>query len=1610
MKRPKVDTGSVRTEFSKWLGRVFLALLFVAIPTALYFTYYVGSKTSDRIVSSFRALDDASIRLNEVLANLEQLADNHPVAPKALRLVDDLVQKSHERSPVEGMFAAEQDKRLFEYKKELAAEREELLERMSELESQLSEQYQLEYSAGPIKSLERRVKDTKIQLDSQTRRIAEWNAAYLPRLELCAEATGLAEYARYAADSLEEYIESTNSSASAIGFVTDVVVKKRELVDESASYALQCTTLYQAIRNSALESGAAIGCESDRLEISISHKKGDPSVVLTDCRAPGYNKTKLFEAMLENPQSKVETSGSEVAVQKLLATSRVLATQLTFSMSDLAKTISSNLSGHFNQFMIVDDEGDILYESEGTAEAESNNPKRYNRSLNSSAIHINHINVVGLIRGVQVNSRPSDASTLMQGEVESGAADSSVGIHSRISDFRAAGTNFRALIHPVQTSLPAHSQSEPGGRRSSSVGLDQRGAPLYLIGIVSEKKLRSDSLRLRQSVATDAVLLLVLLASALSLLWLWTAGPRLSLSYRQFLLLYATGILTCSLVTLYAYQYTARAFDSYAFDRVLESISNSISIKFEQDIFAKQTALSTTLIDLRKELEDESTENDGSAASMRSDESSKEAAYWCYQSKYEPFGVRLPEFESAFLLDQKGWQSICATSTGVRSPRVNLWFRNYFKVPYRNQAWDLSSASGVGKRADETNDWTLGTSRKSDPLPIYISRITSILDGAVETVISAPAFVGDNRPSEEVALTKGADRASSEEPQVVAMVTRLSSLEDSVLPPLFGYLLAENSSGRILYHSDNDRALATNIYREIDNNVHLEATIKAKSVSSVFSTTYNGQPVRAHVSPLHESVPWTLMVYRSHELEDTASSMLITRSAMILYPIVGVLFLLTVYTTRTGNDSPSKQIRRERLSGLFRARRTLFYTTVAYLLMVCGILVAKNRPDGFLSEAAYLSPLYLVLFGSVLFALVFRFNTRKRSKRVVMPTTRSVNQVVLLVMLNVAVIPTFAIATHVRSDLGRGYSSVFTNEIVLSLESKVAELTQLAQRFPYLNASIAEEINCYSETSRGLTRCASGFEPDGELELGDALGLTDRGWPTNSDTGVVAEQKYKVARDEIERRMDTDNHSVSQNPLNRLLNTRSAESLFASSVSARATTSVKGWQYDSPSVAAFALTGSSLVRELGGVHPGVPLIRLGISLLTLPLAIALVLFVTYSISYRVLATKSKRMFARGTGGSITKLIGMPRKGAPPKRLLVLHQSEDLCRREIKQAKLDFRTVIELSLAGDKLIATQPISGAPDGKISGHETLVIVYGVEQFLQSVDLQRRLIEELDAANAADCSILLFSRVDLLYWLACFDDHRLDRSLGAVETGLVSLWGRVLALMDVRRWEEPGQAVGFSKEVEERLGNIGVPESNSLFRYLQSEVCTFPRLTSLGASVYVRYAGLESLNGHSAVKAAHDDFASAASGYYSNIWLSSTPQEQLQLVNLAVGGFANPNELTTISSLVNRGLVTDEEIPRLRSMTFGQYVLSYADHSALIAWTRVNSGSVWKSLWPPLVILGALLGAFFLHSNPDAAAPIAAVVAAALGLFPVIAGSMRNFRSIGESFAGGAADNDTA
>ena len=210
----------------------------------------------------------------------------------------------------------------------------------------------------------------------------------------------------------------------------------------------------------------------------------------------------------------------------------------------------------------------------------------------------------------------------------------------------------------------------------------------------------------------------------------------------------------------------------------------------------------------------------------------------------------------------------------ARTPPLDLPFRDYFAQPKDGVLWRspppavLPRPIGcrIGGPQDEESlipclvdglpqpskrvfgvSGAPGRTPGGIEAPYFLERIDSVIGGRLETVLAIHSGV-------------------SAKPVAVAAVS-LNALDRAVPPRHMDLAVVDRETGRTLFHSDDDLAMTTYFAEDTGRDPALRSLLRSGARDTI-ELDYAGVPIRAHVRPLRPGLPWTLVVYRGHELQD----------------------------------------------------------------------------------------------------------------------------------------------------------------------------------------------------------------------------------------------------------------------------------------------------------------------------------------------------------------------------------------------------------------------------------------------------------------------------------------------------------------------------------------------------------------------------------------------------------------------------------------------------------------------------------------------------------------------------------------------------------------------
>jgi hypothetical protein len=465
-----------------------------------------------------------------------------------------------------------------------------------------------------------------------------------------------------------------------------------------------------------------------------------------------------------------------------------------------------------------------------------------------------------------------------------------------------------------------------------------------MVGIVDDTEFQSAAIELRLSWVTSATLLLLVLLTLSPLLWFWTAGDRFLITRVGLACVCATPLVGVVLFILLACGMVTNRIDGHFFDKALYLVANRIVQLFDTELHADILALSHNAQELAEgnppAAGTPSPAGNPPPAGIAAQELNQlEKSFYCDVSTRDlPYNPdRIDRLEPMFLMDDEGRQYLCRSGGALsRTPKLSLPFRGYFVQPREGALWNREPAARIQTAGcqfrtpqDEKSliPCILGISAnrpenhkqdvEHEEVPYYLERIDSIVRGDVQSVLAI--------------------RVPRKHAPVAVSGVRLNSLDRTVPPPHFDFAVVERDTGRTLFHSDDELAMATNFAADVGDDPALWALLRSGTRDTV-SLVYAGIPIRAHVRPLREGTPWALVVYRGHELEDglaaatTALSIFSSLSSLVIFIVVIVFISLMFHRgeLRTRRRLPATIGRMAAMGA-----RSTWMTGV-----ICGLLMA----------------------------------------------------------------------------------------------------------------------------------------------------------------------------------------------------------------------------------------------------------------------------------------------------------------------------------------------------------------------------------------------------------------------------------------------------------------------------------------------------------------------------------------------------------------------------------------------------------------------------------------------------------------------------------------------
>ena len=1313
---------------------------------------------------------------------------------------------------------------------------------------------------------------------------------------------------------------------------------------------------------------------SPRLNAGAS---GSMAATLVDCR-PLHQRNRDIHRALES----FHGSGAVLKAVDLFGI------QSTAQLDQLMQQATGYLSRFFDSHLIADGGGRILFE----AQAATSSRTEIEENRVATPAFSSHVDISELLR---VDSSASPGA-------RSGAGDESVGRvtlasarsfrgRSFVAMVRVQNIELRVFVHPfIMDGIDVSSPSEPTPGQGRPVSNSSARPTFYLVGTVDESEFQSAAIKLRLSLVIYATLLLLALLTLSPLLWFWTAGDRWFIGPLGLVGVCATPVFGVVLLVVLACAMVTNRVDGQVLDSAIEQVGDRMVKLFDQELRDEIRELQGRVPRLLARADSDARQRRRSEGQIHIWQtmlagperlSQLERTLYCDdEDRNLPYRPEFRDF-NATLLDEYGRQLVCLSSGNLtRTPKLPLDFREYFKRPQAGALWYPPPADGqqpvecrIRAPHDKTSRIPCVVDRLHEPskqpvsladasnltagiaeVPYFLERIDSVVRADVMTILA----VNTGRSDKPVATT----RAS------------LNALDRTVPPAHVDFAVIDRETGRTLFHSDDGLAMTTNFVEDVGGAPELRSLLRARARDTI-DLVYAGIPIRAHVRPLREGMPWVLIVYRGHEVADrltavtTALSIFYTLACLILTVMLAVLVPLMIHWCRPDMlEGVAGSLGRVMgMSSRFRVAGASVAAALALLLFSPWLTLAPSLaanpwlPWNEWNAAGVWSPWRAFPFFAVY------------------STIAAVGFVV------------YCVLGMSDSTAGNRYGSGAMRRIlVLATVIVCLAVVPVGLWFGHQRAALGVGVNQYL-VDRTLESVARARE-DYRLDRLDEFGAGEAG---------VGDRTLHWSREEQEP-----DESWLDTALRQVVGfSQLSNELMVYRALPRATTDEVASLYE-----AFSRTFGYNVpwpfpeRQLGPLS--------ATSLVWLLLIAILVVTVAYFVCAVCTIVRGRRGGVVELPAAKAVLCGLAKgdsaPGEPP-RLFLLNRCPS-----------DFDTLVEefqarspgalrrFSFARD-VGAPPRVSGSSVPESSQSKPVYFFDDLEAVLEDSADGRVLFRELERLFKTTSSpILICSTVvpDYRYsdrfgptdqW---FHNHHGDGEERRSRWSHIARGFRSYVLHDGENGNGKGKGSNSPGDCGRTISTVapGGPNTPNLLpadrraldrvtEAMQAEVCTNPELHQVAVGVVAEVAaGLESgtMQAEEACALAVTKFRKCAASCFNDSWERSTHDERLQLYALARGGVVNSRRIATLSSLLNRGIVEVNDrtgVVRLRSSAFGEFIVEEIDHGKLNAWRKEGGGGGWRLIWPPLAIAAGLGLAFLAMANPEMRATL---LAGLLGLLP--------------------------
>ena len=1102
--------------------------------------------------------------------------------------------------------------------------------------------------------------------------------------------------------------------------------------------------------------------------------------------------------------------------------------------------------------------------------------------------------------------------------------------HSTVRTIDVNGVALSVFVHPFTVDASDFESEE-----EEKV---ERERTWYVVGVVPRKSLTKEAIRIRLGPAADATLAIVLLLAFLPILRFWSASNRSVLSRFGIYGIGASAIGVSALATALGWTTIGKDADGRFLDARLSEAAEDIRASFlrevEEAVVVVEEDIGTLLRCRQPKGVDSLRSLAMSCPEKAKDHLNEELLCESLTDADEETMV-----QSAFLLDEKGIMEACTQYRRRQSQRLDLGFRRYFEHPHILEPT-------VAKC--EECDWERG--------PVVFETIDSVVQGKKELVLSfAIAPDGDCERGWPCPVEKRV---------VGAAVVDLPS-SDLVLAPHYYYAIIDEH-GETLFHSDDDRERVSNFVEDTGSDIGVRLAIDSGKPHTI-DTYYDGRPIRAHFLllddeaneflPLHgkSDGPWILVVYRQHRVTDSLSLLTASLSLLAWSTVTILIFLVIAGLTflRRGQGNI--------LSAVVAAMTNGSTAAMALVLATVGLVWSYF----WVPQAWIIGTLLPVLITGFLCSFAWSDRLRKLTSKYRFQVGVSSAMIVFAtVLVCFSVIPMVAWQSYFRGELNAGLAQHLYEDHLARIDLKGAAFRE------YVELLSKDRVESSLESERPMDRCT--FVKKHVLNSADDSRIAAK----IDDEYCKQPALPKTEEQRGSNEQDGDEHAASE------IDASDAHGFGA-----------LGWlepvlAHSEISKAMMRKGGRTMEREgeLEALDADVQM------LLAVPVVIVggiLLLFLSYS-SVRARLGHAKTIMLLPQQG--LRADDLCKGGAAGQvRMLLVIRSEVELREFLDNLMKEYSVCV--ASRSDDAKAWQWVSwpdsipcGGEGGKSDrGDAKRGEVLVVRDLRSTVEQEggKKLVQELATKSCE--AVILCTDVVPSYRIGpgTLDDSEEGAVFAAewrkLTKGYVTrlLYGGAVSGWNPKEWKDDA----LKTKREHRLWAEAVAA-------IGEEVRAQRDFQVVGRAVILESKGHVSseLRGMVLRK-----FRSQVLLRFKDIWSACSNDERLQIIALARGGAPNIRQRAAISSLANRGIITEHDPIGLTSEAFGDFVNYDLAHDSLDTWRRRGHRDWWRVTWLPLVILAGLGLMFFLNSNPEAIGTLGAMFAALIAFVPVVTSLLR-------------------